>query len=759
MTTVPALSPRKPLFRTIVVVFGCLWAAYLLFTLSLRSETGWFATANDILLLLVNAMATGVLIYAAVRSRAHGQASFWAWSVLAAAQLAYVLGDAIWAILQSTLAEPPYPSIADAFYLAYYPLFVIGLFLLPMVRLSKDEWVKMALDLAIVMLSAGLLCWNFLIAPTIVAGPVDLLELSLSVAYPVLDLVLFFTLFALLFRQAQQPDPWPLILLEIGVALTISADSVFIVQNLQGTFSAGGLSDHFYVVGYLVTALAGLRVGLQTNQPSAQPAPDQQQHTWVSYITYLWGMAAFLVLADYERIATLPFSVLALMVGAIFALIILRQIIALQENLRLYRGELERRRLAEALGQAGRDLASTLDVQVIPGLILDQLARVIPYERGSIMLERGGQLYFAVQRGFPEDERSRTLSIAISQKDDVFVQMSQTHQPVIVADVTKVTGWQIIPWLPLNQSWMGVPLVARGRTIGMFSVTRQLPGAFSPNDALLASAFSSQAAISLENARLYGELNQAYRTLEVLDSTKTKFIDIVAHELRTPLTVIRGYSQVLKGHEEVQKNEQFQTLLEGILNGMGRMNELVNNMLDVARIDSNVLKLYKKPFAMDTLMLEVTSPFEEALVERALALSVGGLDGLPPVEVDDEMLIKAFKQLLMNAIKYTPDGGQISIRGAVNESQGMVELVFSDTGIGVARDQQQAIFEKFYQTGDVSLHSSGRTRFKAGGPGLGLAIARGIVLAHGGQIWVESSGYDEQTCPGSQFHVQLPLSA
>jgi signal transduction histidine kinase len=115
---------------------------------------------------------------------------------------------------------------------------------------------------------------------------------------------------------------------------------------------------------------------------------------------------------------------------------------------------------------------------------------------------------------------------------------------------------------------------------------------------------------------------------------------------------------------------------------------------------------------------------------------------------------------VINAIKYTPDGGCISVGGSITHNgrgPQWIEVVVADSGIGIDPDEQELIFEKFYQTGDVLLHSSGKTRFKGGGPGLGLAIARGIVEAHGGKIFVESPGHDERRYPGSRFHVRLPL--
>jgi signal transduction histidine kinase len=125
------------------------------------------------------------------------------------------------------------------------------------------------------------------------------------------------------------------------------------------------------------------------------------------------------------------------------------------------------------------------------------------------------------------------------------------------------------------------------------------------------------------------------------------------------------------------------------------------------------------------------------------------------------MLQKVFYHLVMNAIKFTPDGGQVKIAGKyLNGSEPpQVEITVSDTGIGVDPSMADMIFEKFHQTGEVLLHSSGKTKFKGGGPGLGLAIVRGIVEAHGGRIWVESPGYNEETFPGSKFIVSLPVQS
>jgi signal transduction histidine kinase len=191
------------------------------------------------------------------------------------------------------------------------------------------------------------------------------------------------------------------------------------------------------------------------------------------------------------------------------------------------------------------------------------------------------------------------------------------------------------------------------------------------------------------------------------------------------------------------------------------MAEIVNNMLDVTRIDSNVLKLVPENVQISAIMMRVERTFQKGLLERNIALKTDGLSNLPALYLDPDLIFKVFYHLVMNAIKYTPDGGTIRVYGEVirgNAKVPEVEIVVEDTGVGVANEHREAIFEKFFQTGEVLFHSSGKTKFKGGGPGLGLAIARGIINAHHGRIWVDSPGHDEEKFPGSKFIVRLPMT-
>jgi signal transduction histidine kinase len=143
------------------------------------------------------------------------------------------------------------------------------------------------------------------------------------------------------------------------------------------------------------------------------------------------------------------------------------------------------------------------------------------------------------------------------------------------------------------------------------------------------------------------------------------------------------------------------------------------------------------------------------LAHRKLTLEILEFDGSKQwIYADTTRLMQAIQNVINNAIKYTPDGGKIIIDG--RKLPGFIEVIVSDTGIGISAENQAMIFEKFGQLGRVELHSSGKTKFKGGGPGLGLPIARGILEAHGGSIWVESAGHDEIRCPGSTFHILVP---
>ncbi len=422
-------------------------------------------------------------------------------------------------------------------------------------------------------------------------------------------------------------------------------------------------------------------------------------------------------------------------------------------------------RLAEVLNQAGRAMTGTLDLREVLERVLEHLASIVQFDRGSVMLLRGNELEIVAARGFPPTADPLKIRVSLLGDDnDLFRHIYLTQQPLSLPDVSERPDWQYVPGLPPARSWIGVPLIRADKVIGMLSLTREKLSPYSDDQVTLAMAFAGQAALALENAQLYERILRDYAELERLDRTKSDFIGIASHELRTPLTTLRGYSQMLLSDPAIQANPLHLEVVNGLFSGAVRLHEIVDSMLDMAKVDSRALQLHPTPLAVAALIQLVCNDLRKPLTERHHTLNVEDLSDLPAVEADRDALRKVFYHLLINAIKYTPDGGTISIfgralaRGEYDLAEGGIEVVVSDTGIGIDPRFQELIFDKFYQTGQVALHSTGKSKFKGGGPGLGLAIARGIVHAHGGRLWVVSPGYDEQACPGSQFHVVLPLS-
>ncbi len=243
--------------------------------------------------------------------------------------------------------------------------------------------------------------------------------------------------------------------------------------------------------------------------------------------------------------------------------------------------------------------------------------------------------------------------------------------------------------------------------------------------------------------------------LERVDRSKSNFISVAGHELKTPLTLIEGYTAMV-GELVPRDSDQVHLLLQGVHNGIKRLREIVDDMIDVSMLDNGLLQLNYQPVWLNRMFTLLAADFVKSLGERKQTLQVNTFPGSGElIFADQERLYQVFKNLVSNAIKYTRDGGVIVIDGRT--LPGFIEVTIKDNGIGINLENQELIFEKFGQLGSVALHSSGKTKFKGGGPGLGLPIARGIIEAHGGSIWVESPGYDENACPGSTFHVLIPL--
>ena len=266
--------------------------------------------------------------------------------------------------------------------------------------------------------------------------------------------------------------------------------------------------------------------------------------------------------------------------------------------------------------------------------------------------------------------------------------------------------------------------------------------------------------IRANDQRMIADLQRTNKVLRQLDRNKLEFIQVAAHELRTPLTVLKGYVKMLGSFPMIMENATLSNVMGGILKGADRMHGIVNLMLDVTRIDADTKKLAFGPVPLRRLINDLVHDFEKA-AERPILIATQHAEESLMLNGDPTLIHKALYQLLVNAIKYTPDGGRVLIttRPVLMDHQVPgVEIAVRDTGIGLDLEHHDLVFEKFYQVGSVDLHSSGKTTFKGGGPGLGLAIVRGVARAHGGKAWVESAGHDEVNFTGSTFYLQLPVN-
>jgi signal transduction histidine kinase len=385
-------------------------------------------------------------------------------------------------------------------------------------------------------------------------------------------------------------------------------------------------------------------------------------------------------------------------------------------------------------------LNSTLDPDQLLQFIIRAAADLLNCEAASILLfdEKRGELCFTSATG---SESKELAAFPVPLDGSIAGTIFRKNCPLIINDVNCDPRHYALVGQRLNfevRSLLGVPMCIRKQTTGVLEALNKRSGEFAQTDVRLLEIIASQAAVAIHNARLVQALQTAYDGLSRIDKIKSDFISVASHELRTPLGIILGYASFLKEESQGKLSEHASRVMDSAL----QMRSLIQAMTNM-----NLLQMGSLP--LDLRIVPIQRVLELAHAEILSAVEAKGqtliLD-LPQellyVCADVEKLEQAILNLLNNAVRFTEDGGLIQINLTSSSDEILVEI--KDSGIGIPQDELENIFKEFYQVEDAMTR-------RYGGMGLGLAIARGLIVLHDGRLWAESQGLGQ----GASFKVGL----
>ncbi len=403
----------------------------------------------------------------------------------------------------------------------------------------------------------------------------------------------------------------------------------------------------------------------------------------------------------------------------------------------------------QALGAVGQAVSSTLDVETVLTTIVSRADLLAGADGGGIYEYDEAQRVFhlrATQRFDPELVTVlRAAPIPIGE--GAVGRVAVTRQPVEIPDILDPGAYESRLRDAMTRSGLravlAVPLVREGRVLGGLVVARKNPGRFAPEVVDLLKTLAAQSAIAIQNARLFSELEDKSRELEAASRHKSEFLANMSHELRTPLNAIIGFSEVLGERMFGELNDKQAEYIQDILSSGRHLLALINDILDLSKVEAGRMELDLSRFDLPAAIGSAVILVRERATRHGLALDVSVDDRLGPFVGDERKIRQVLLNLLSNAVKFTPEGGRVAVRAV--PADGAVEISVSDTGIGIAPEDQEAIFQEFRQVGTDYAR-------KREGTGLGLALARRFIDLHGGRIWVKSRLGD-----GSTFTFNLPV--
>jgi signal transduction histidine kinase len=425
------------------------------------------------------------------------------------------------------------------------------------------------------------------------------------------------------------------------------------------------------------------------------------------------------------------------------------------ENVRLFK-ELEARTTAltrsveqlTALGEVGRAVSSTLDLGTVLTTIVARAVQLSGLD-GGVVFEYDDSAEEFIHRAATETggALAEARRATRNRKGEGAVgRTAITLEPVQVADITVPGAHESRLRENLIESGiraiLAVPMVREGRLIGCLVVSRNRPGEFPAETIELLRTFAMQSALAIQNARLFQEIADQSRQLEAASRHKSEFLANMSHELRTPLNAIIGFSEVLLQRMFGELNPKQDEYLKDIYASGQHLLSLINDILDLSKIEAGRMELAPAPFHLPSTLENAVTLVKERAARHGIGVELDLDPRLGELVGDERKIKQILLNLLSNAVKFTPEGGRISLKAGRRE--GVVEISVTDTGIGIAPEDQAAIFEEFRQVGSDER--------KREGTGLGLTLAKKFVELHGGRIWVES-----EVGNGSTFAFTLPV--
>jgi signal transduction histidine kinase len=425
------------------------------------------------------------------------------------------------------------------------------------------------------------------------------------------------------------------------------------------------------------------------------------------------------------------------------------------ENVRLFQElEARTRELAQsvgelrALGEVGQAVSSTLDLETVLTRIVSHAVQLSGTDGGAIYeYDEQSEEFLLRATDHMEEELVQALRANPPRLGDGVVgRAAASREPVQVPNILEERAYaprmrQMFERFGLRAS-LAVPLLREDRIIGGLVVRRKSTGEFRPEVIELLKTFATQSVLAIQNARLFREIEDKSGQIEAANRHKSEFLANMSHELRTPLNAIIGFSEVLSERMFGELNEKQAEYTDDILSSGRHLLSLINEILDLSKVEAGRMELELVKFDLPLAIDNARTFVRERAVKHGINLEVSVDERLGDYVGDERKIKQILLNLLSNAVKFTPEGGRIGINA--RKVDGSVEISVSDTGIGIAPEDQPKIFEEFRQVGADYAH-------KVEGTGLGLTLAKKFVELHGGRIWVTS-----EVGKGSTFSFTLP---